>query len=289
MKHEWKDITETEAVQNIIALALEEDIGDGDVTSRAMVPETLISESVILTREPCVIAGGPVAAFIFRELDPQVQVEITVPDGQTAAAGETIMKIHGKARAMLTAERTALNFMQRMSGIATHTAAFVKKSTPSTLILDTRKTTPALRVFEKYAVVCGGGTNHRSGLFDKILIKDNHRALWKGTRNADLGEAVKEARRCHPDLEIEIEVENDEELLSALEGKPDWILLDNMTPGQMAECVRKVAGRCRLEASGGITLNNIEAVASSGVDAVSLGCLTHTVRSVDLSLEMQHS
>jgi len=282
------DITANEAVQGIVALALQEDIGTGDATSLALVPARLCAGAEILAREACVVSGTEVAAFIFRTLQPDMAVEIAVPDGQRALAGDVVMRIHGQARAILTGERTALNFMQRMSGIATHTAAFVAKVRPlPTMILDTRKTTPGLRAFEKYAVHCGGGTNHRIGLFDKILIKDNHRQLWKGTAGGDLGAAVREARRCYPDLEIEIEVENEAELRSALEGRPDWVLLDNMPPADMASCVAIVAGRCRTEASGGITLANIEAVARSGVDAVSLGCLTHTVRSIDLSLEMQ--
>lgn len=281
------DITVDVAVQRMIALALEEDLGAGDATSLALVPAERVSEADILAREPCVVSGTQVASSVFRTLQPNIVVDIVVGDGHRVKAGETLMCIRGQARTILSGERTALNFMQRMSGIATHTAAFVEKIRPLPMqILDTRKTTPGLRVFEKYAVRCGGGTNHRTGLFDKILIKDNHRQLWRGTGGGDLGAAVREARRCYPALEVEIEVEDETELRSALEGKPDWVLLDNMSPETMAACVAIVAGRCRTEASGGITLANIEAVARSGVDAVSLGCLTHTVRSIDLSLEI---
>jgi len=287
MIDDLKDITREAVVRQRIEAALEEDIGAGDATTLALVPDDLVVEARILAREACVVSGNDVARFVFCSLAPAMAIDIRVPEGGRVAAGEAVMQLKGPARAILTGERTALNFMQRMCGIATHTAAFVEKVKPlGTLILDTRKTTPGLRVFEKHAVRCGGGTNHRVGLYDKVLIKDNHRWLWQGTDGGDLGAAVREARRRYPDLEIEIEVENEAELRSALEGEPDWVLLDNMDPQAMAACVAIVDGRCRTEASGGITLANIEAVASSGVDAVSLGCLTHTVRSIDLSLEM---
>jgi len=180
-----------------------------------------------------------------------------------------------------------LNFMQRMTGMATMTARFVDVvSQYDCHILDTRKTTPTLRPFEKYAVLCGGGTNHRFGLFDKVMIKDNHRRLWRDGDGGDLAAAVLEARRQYPDLEIEIEVESESELRNALDGSPEWILLDNMSPELMAKCVEITEGRSKLEASGGITLVNVEAAAKSGVDAISLGCLTHSAPSVDLSLEI---
>ncbi len=290
MRANLQDITLDDVVRQRIAAALQEDIGSGDATTLALVPSDLVEEAEILAREACVVSGTDVAAFVFTTLASGMTIETLVPDGGCAAAGETVMRLKGPARAILTGERTALNFMQRMCGIATHTAAFVEKvKTQGTLILDTRKTTPGLRTFEKHAVLCGGGTNHRIGLYDKVLIKDNHRWLWKGTGGDDLGAAVREARRRYPRLEIEIEVENMAELASALEGQPDWVLLDNMDPVAMAACVAMVAGRCRTEASGGITLANIEAAARSGVDAVSLGCLTHTVRSIDLSLEMMRT
>ncbi len=280
-------ITDEVTVRDMIALALAEDLGTGDATSLALVPGDLCTGADILARESCVVSGTDVAAFLFRTLQSDIALDIKVHDGERAAAGDVVMRIRGQARVILAGERTALNFMQRMSGIATHTAAFVEKVRPlPTRILDTRKTTPGLRAFEKYAVRCGGGTNHRTGLFDRILIKDNHRQLWKSTGGDDLGAAVCEARRRYPALEIEIEVENEAELRSALEGRPDWVLLDNMSAERMAACVAIVAGRCRTEASGGITLANIGEVARSGVDAVSLGCLTHTVRSIDLSLEI---
>lgn len=287
MSSDLTDITEDAVVRQRIEAALAEDIGSGDATTLALVPAGLVVEAEILAREACVVSGTDVARYVFTTLDAAMTIETLVPDGGRAAAGETVMRLKGPARVILTGERTALNFMQRMCGIATHTAAFVDKVTAQgTRILDTRKTTPGLRTFEKHAVLCGGGTNHRIGLYDKVLIKDNHRWLWQGTDGGDLGAAVCEARRRYPALEIEIEVESVEELASALGGQPDWVLLDNMDPATMAACVAMVDGRCRTEASGGITLANIEEVARSGVDAVSLGCLTHTVRSIDLSLEM---
>ncbi|MFN2352576.1 MAG: carboxylating nicotinate-nucleotide diphosphorylase, partial [Kiritimatiellia bacterium] len=205
--------------------------------------------------------------------------------GATVAAGETIMIIAGALAPILTAERTALNFMQRLCGIATLTAAFVERAGTSDLkILDTRKTTPTLRLLEKYAVRCGGGVNHRMGLYDMILIKDNHRRLWRAC--GGVSAAIRGARRRYPALPIEIEVEDLDELREALAAGPDWIMLDNMSPPLMRECVAVVGGRCRLEASGGINLSMISEIAETGVDAVSLGCLTHSAPSVDLSLEI---
>jgi nicotinate-nucleotide pyrophosphorylase (carboxylating) len=241
----------------------------------------------ILAKEPCTVSGGRVAAAVFRMLDDTIEIKTLIADGEPAGVGDIILEIHGSARTILTGERTALNFMQRMTGIATLTAEFVEKvAAYGCHILDTRKTTPSLRSFEKYAVLCGGGTNHRFGLFDKVMIKDNHRRLWRDGDSGDLAAAVLEARRQYPDLEIEIEVESEAELRNALEGEPEWILLDNMSADEMAKCVEITAGRSKLEASGGITLVNVEAAAKSGVDAISLGCLTHSAPAVDLSLEI---
>ena len=199
-----------------------------------------------------------------------------------------MMTISGPAASILIAERTALNFMQRMTGIATMTAGFVARTKRfGVAILDTRKSTPGLRLLEKYAVLCGGGRNHRMGLYDKVLIKDNHRALWNRAHAGNLGEAVRVARGKNPGLEVEIEVEDERELVSALAGRPEWILLDNMTPGAIRRCVKLCAGRSRLEASGGITSANVAAVAATGVDAISLGCLTHSAPAADLSLEFE--
>lgn len=280
------DLEKDSRLARAVRLALEEDVGDGDATTEAFVPADVRAEGEILTREDCRVAGVAVAQAVFDAITPGMSFEVLVADGRDAAAGQGILRFEGPARAILTAERTALNFMQRMCGIATMTRSFTSMVADlGTLILDTRKTTPGLRFLEKYAVLCGGGTNHRFGLFDRILMKDNHRALWRGADGSRLDLAVKEARRRRPDLQVEIEVETIEELECALRGGPDWIMLDNMDCATMRRAVSIVAGKAKLEASGGITAANLRAVAETGVDAVSLGCLTHSVRSIDLSLE----
>ena len=272
-------------VRTLIRLALAEDVGAGDATTLALVPEQARSSAVILPRSEVVVAGGPVFLAVFRELDSSVEVEFLIPDGARARDDQPILVVRGPSRALLTGERTALNFLQRLTGIATLTAKFVDRVREHNVqILDTRKTTPGLRALEKYAVACGGGTNHRFGLYDKVLIKDNHLKFWHAGRR-DFASAVKEARRHYPSLEIEIEVESEAECADALEGHPDWILLDNMTPALMRRCVELCAGRCKLEASGGITFQTVDAVAATGVTAISLGCLTHSAPAADLSME----
>ena len=287
MKNDLPDITKEAAVYESIRVALAEDIESGDATTLSLVSEDCVVDAEILAKESCTVSGGGVAAAVFGVLDDSLKVEVAIADGERAEVGDIILKMHGSARTILTGERTALNFMQRMTGMATMTAEFVDLiSQYDCHILDTRKTTPTLRYFEKYAVLCGGGTNHRFGLFDKVMIKDNHRRLWRDGDGGDLAAAVLEARRQYPDLEIEIEVESESELRNALDGSPEWILLDNMSPELMTKCVEINAGRSKLEASGGITLVNVEAAAKSGVNAISLGCLTHSAPSVDLSLEI---
>jgi len=220
-------------------------------------------------------------------VDRSLKCTVCRGDGKRVGRGQAVMRISGNARSILMAERTALNFIQRMTGIATLTSAFVAKVKPyGCTILDTRKTTPNLRVLEKYAVLCGGGQNHRMGLYDRVLIKDNHRRLWTGRGSRGLDTAVMAARRRFPTVEIEIEVENSVELKSALRARPDWVLLDNMSAAGLKECVKLCQGRSRLEASGGITLRNVRTIAASGVDAISLGCLTHSAPAADLSLEL---
>lgn len=282
------NITDDKVVKNIIKLALEEDLGAvGDTTTISLVPENATASAVIIAKEPCVVSGVDVAKEVFEAVNPDINIEVILPDGSDAEVGNIIMKIYGSARTILTGERTALNFMQRMSGMASMAREFKKTiNNDKVMILDTRKTTPALRVFEKYAVLCGGGTNHRMGLYDRVMIKDNHRKLWS-EKNADqLDLAVLEARKKFPGIAVEVEVETFEELKSALKAKPEWILLDNMSPDMMADCVTINNGISLLEASGGITLKNVYEVAQSGVDAISLGCLTHSAPSIDLSLEI---
>jgi nicotinate-nucleotide pyrophosphorylase (carboxylating) len=251
------------------------------------VDPALVLDAVIVTRPAITVCGTGLASAVFRALDPDMQCTVCVADGSVVAAGAEVLVLHGRAQAILTAERTALNFMQRLSGIASLTRKFVDLVAPhGTTILDTRKTTPTLRALEKYAVRCGGGENHRMGLYDRVMIKDNHRHLAGVSGGLALGEAVARARARAPGLAIEVEVETLEELALALAAGPEWVLLDNMTPARMTECVRRIAGRCRVEASGGITLGNVAAVAATGVDAISLGALTHSAPAADLSLEI---
>jgi len=269
-----------------VAAALAEDVGTGDATTLALVDPAVMATGEILAREACRVSGAGVGKMVLERVDPFLQVEIVVPDGQAVAKGDTILTIRGKAASILVAERTALNFMQRMCGIATLTGRFVDAvSAYGTMILDTRKTTPGLRVFEKYAVRCGGGTNHRFGLYDRVLIKDNHRRLWQGGDPDRLDLAVEASRRAFPALAVEVEVESVAECVSALRGRPEWVMLDNMSCGMMRECVALCKGISKTEASGGITLDRAREVAATGVDAISLGCLTHSAPSVDLSLE----
>ncbi len=271
-----------------IRRALEEDIGQGDVTTRALVPEGQMGRAEIISRDSCVPAGLDVARAVFLAVDARLVCETLAADGQAVAPGAVLLRVTGPLGAILTAERTALNYLQRLSGIATRTRRFVDLVRPfKTRILDTRKTTPGLRRLEKYAVACGGGTNHRMGLYDMVLIKDNHRALLRRAGIATLAAAVETARRLTPGVPVEIEVENETELADALNGKPDWVLLDNMPPDRLRRCVALCAGRCPLEASGGVTLENVAAIAATGVDAISIGGLTHSATAVDLSLELR--
>ncbi len=282
-----QDITRRKGVAWIIDRALEEDIGAGDVTTNALVPRKARAEAVILSRRNCIVSGNDVAKAVFKRLDRRLTYAVKIRDGQHARAGQTVAVLRGPARAILTAERTALNFMQRMSGIATLTGKFAQKvRRRGVVILDTRKTAPGLRALDKYAVLCGGGRNHRMGLYDRFLIKDNHRCFWRSGRTSRLDQAIMKAAKAFPGLQVEAEVENESEMKAALAAGADWILLDNMTPARLRRFVKICRGRSRLEASGGITLKNVGKVAATGVDAISLGCLTHSAPAADLSLEI---
>ncbi len=277
------------AARAAVRLALDEDLGARwcDATSEALVdPKAVATGEIYSKGTGCVVAGATVARAVLKAVDPKIAVRILRPDGSTVKPGEPILVFRGKARSILAAERTALNFMQRLCATATLTRRFVDATRRyGTLILDTRKTTPGLRVFEKYAVVCGGGTNHRLGLYDRVLMKDNHRRLWRGGDPDALDQAVVAARRRFPRLEVEVEVESLRECESALKARPEWIMLDNMSCADMRKCVRLCKGEVKTEASGGITLEHAREVAATGVTAISLGCLTHSAGSVDLSLE----
>ena len=281
-----EDIMQDARAAECVRAALREDVGDGDATTLALVDASARATGEILARQACRVAGATVAKAVLGAVDPELEVETLIPDGSDAAAGDAVLTVRGRAASILTAERTALNFMQRLCGIATLTARFVTAVREyGTLILDTRKTTPNLRLFEKYAVLCGGGANHRFGLYDRILMKDNHRRLWRGGDPDRLDLAVEAARKAYPALAVEIEVESIEECQSALRARPEWIMLDNMDCAMMRACVALCKGVSRTEASGGITLDRAREVAATGVDAISLGCLTHSAGSVDLSLE----
>lgn len=273
-------------IQALVRAALAEDVGRGDATSLALVEAGRQARATIIARHAVVAAGLEVARAVFAAQDPEIQATPVLQEGAWAAAGTALLDLRGPARSILTAERTALNFLQRLCGIATLTRRFVDRTAPyGVAILDTRKTTPTLRRLEKAAVRAGGGQNHRFGLFDRVMIKDNHRRLAAGAGTLGLARAVALARERFPDLAVEVEVESMAQLEDALQGRPDWVLLDNMPPPLMEDCVRRVNGACRVEASGGITLDTVEAVAATGVDAISLGCLTHSAPAADLSLE----
>ena len=285
---ELPDIFEKPEVKELIKLALVEDLGPAnvDVTSDSLVPPEEYAEAHMVAREACRLAGITVATEVFRQVNPELDCKILVPDGGAVEKGTTVLVIKGSAQSILTAERTALNFIQRMSGVATVTAEYVKTAgNPDVMLLDTRKTTPALRPFEKYSVLCGGGTNHRYGLFDAVLIKDNHLASWAKKHGTGVGEAVAAARTKYPDLKIEVEVDTIGQLKEALTTKPDWVLLDNMPPPVLRECVALCKGICKTEASGGINLDTIHDIAQTGVDAISVGALTHSAPSIDLALD----
>lgn len=273
------------AVRSFVRRALEEDIGPGDLTSEALIKKECKICACITARRKYVVAGVEIVRLICRIADKGIICRVLVPDGKTVKAGESIMALVGRARSILAAERTALNFLQRLTGIASLTAQYVAAvGRYQTKILDTRKTTPNMRLLEKYAVRCGGGKNHRFGLYDMILIKDNHRFLWG--RGRSLAQAVQAARGRKKHALIEVEVESLTQLKDALSASPEWIMLDNMAPALMRKCVKICAGRCKLEASGGITLGNAKTIAATGVDAISTGSLTHSAPAADLSLEV---
>lgn len=271
--------------------ALEEDLGAGDCTSNSSVPEGLVHEGFILAKEEGVVAGIEVAREVFKRVDPKVVFEAKVADGDAVSVGDVVIRIQGNARSILASERLALNFMQRMSGVATTTRrAMEVLAGTTTRVLDTRKTTPGLRAFEKWGVRLGGGVNHRMGLYDMILIKDNH-VDYAGSMTAALAGVQAYFEGGEPRVPVVVEVRSMPELNEALaaseaEGlKLERLLLDNFSPAQVKEAVAHVSGRLPLEASGGIELSNLRAYGEAGVDFVSMGALTHSVKSLDLSLK----
>jgi nicotinate-nucleotide pyrophosphorylase (carboxylating) len=270
-------------LRDIIDAALAEDLGPGDLTTRALFPKAIPAKAVILAKQAGVIAGLPVARAVFHTIDRRLIFRAHVTEGGRIRAGSTIVSLRGDGRSILKGERVALNFLQRLSAIATLTAQFVDtvKGT-KVAILDTRKTTPGLRALEKYAVRVGGGRNHRFGLYDGILIKDNHLALADS-----LAGAVRRANARAPrHMRIEVEAATLAQVTAAVRAGANAILLDNMRPADLRRAVRLVGGRAFLEASGGVTLANVRAVAATGVDAISIGALTHSAPAIDLSLEV---
>ena len=271
-----------------IAAALKEDIGQGDITTDFFVPETLHATGRIIAREKAIVAGAAAAADVFREVDPSIEVRVIRPDGTEVAAGDVIIEVRGLARSILKAERVALNFLQRLCGIATLTRQFVDAvGNSSVKILDTRKTTPGLRALEKAAVVAGGGGNHRFGLYDMVLVKDNHLATFEGLTS--LAGRIRQLRQERPNIRIEVEADDLEQVRAFVElDGIDVILLDNMTPAQIREAIALRRDSIKFEASGGVTLKNVNRIAATGVDYISIGSLTHAARAIDVGLEMTH-
>jgi len=304
-------------IRRAVRAALAEDLGGGDATTLATVPPNARSVALLRAREPLVVAGIQFAEIAFREVaekylrrdefhesrksaksgttrgtrpsDIKIKIENLARDGQRVKAGDTLLKISGSAHAILSAERVALNFLQRLSGVATATAQFadaVKDTTAK--ILDTRKTTPGWRRFEKYAVVCGGGKNHRLGLFDMVLIKDNHLVALQNEKPNAVAAALLRSREKFPKLKVEVEADTLAQVAQAAEAGADIILLDNMPPAQLRQAVKIIRGRAQTEASGGVNLKTVRAIAATGVDFISVGAITHSARAVDLGLDFEN-
>jgi nicotinate-nucleotide pyrophosphorylase (carboxylating) len=266
-----------------VAVALAEDVGAGDLTSLFFIPETHRSRARILAKQTAIVAGTGPAKSTFQQVDDDLKVEVTAPDGAPVHPGDTILQISGRTRSILTGERVALNFMQRLSGVATLTRAFVEavKGTGAQ-ILDTRKTTPGLRKLEKEAVAAGGGANHRMGLFDAVMVKDNHLLA-----RPDLAAAIQALRKEHPGVLIELEADSLEQVREFVRfPEVDVILLDNMSPGELRACIALRRPGLKFEASGGISLQTVRSIAETGVDFISVGRLTHSAGAIDFSLEL---
>ena len=277
-----------EQSNNIIDLALAEDTSHGDVTSEALIPPELHGKASILVKARGILAGSEVAKGVFLRVDPSLKVELLIKDGARVKAGDIIATVSGRVTSILKAERVALNFLQRLSGIASQTARYVAKTRGlAARIYDTRKTTPGLRLLEKYAVRMGGGQNHRFHLGDGILIKDNHLAALRAP-GMSLKDIVAKAKQNAPkDLKVEVEVTTVEEALEAAEAGADIIMLDNMSPDEMSRVVSLIPSGVKTEASGGITLANVRQAAMAGVDIISIGALTHSPEALDISLELE--
>jgi len=281
------ELPNTPQIKRLIRQAIAEDFSQGDMTTEALIPETSQSKALVTAKARGIIAGTEVAKQVFLKVDPKLEVDILIKDGAEVKLGDVIARIEGRTASILKAERVALNFLQRLSGIASETARYVQsvKGLP-VYIMDTRKTTPGLRMLEKYAVRVGGGKNHRMHLADGILIKDNHIAVLR-RRGLSIKEIVAKARhKASPELKIEVEVKTPEEAIQAAEAGADIVMLDNMNLEDMQRAVLLVKSRALIEASGGITLESVRAVAETGVDLISIGALTHSPKALDISLEL---
>jgi nicotinate-nucleotide pyrophosphorylase (carboxylating) len=279
----------TAEIRRAVRAALAEDLGSGDVTTLATVPPHAKSVALMRAHEPLVVAGIQFAEIAFKLLSKKIQIKNFARDGQRVQAGETILKISGSSRAILNAERVALNFVQRLSGVATATAQFVDAiQGTSAKILDTRKTTPGWRRFEKFAVAGGGGKNHRLGLFDMVLIKDNHLVALRNEKPNAIAAAILRARKKFPKLKIEAEADTLEQVAQAADAGADIILLDNMTPAQLRSAVKTIRDRAKTEASGGVNLKTVRKIAATGVDFISVGAITHSARAVDIGLDFEN-
>jgi len=268
--------------RELVRRALAEDFGWGDVTTETIIDRTQKARGVITVKSSCVLAGVDVAGEAFRQMDPAVQITVNRPDGTRCEPGTQVAEVRGLAAALLTAERTALNFLQRLSGIATLTRQFVDAAGGRIVVLDTRKTTPILRALEKYAVRAGGGVNHRSGLDDGILIKDNHIRLAGG-----VGNAVTRMRKTNREMPTEVEAQSLAEVDEALQAGAEIVLLDNLSTGDIIEAVKRCSGRARTEISGGVTLQRMGELATTGANYVSVGALTHSAPAADISFEIE--
>lgn len=273
-------------IKRVVRLALAEDVGTGDATTLCTIPDNVTAKAVMLAREPLIVAGLDVAQSVFLEVSSELSIRSLEKEGDRVPKGVTLMEIEGSARAILTAERVALNFVQRLSGVATLTSLYVDavRGTNAT-ILDTRKTTPGLRLLEKYAVACGGGKNHRIGLYDMVLIKDNHLVAVRNDKPNAIAAAVRRARESFPQLKVEVEADTLEQFKQASDAGADVILLDNMTLEQLRTAVKTNNGRVKLEASGGVNLQTVRGIAETGVDYISVGALTHSARAMDIALD----
>lgn len=275
---------ELQAAKTLIELALKEDVGTGDITTDNLIPAEIRRKAKMVAKASGVVAGLPVAEMVFRSLDPELKWRVVSPEGSRISKGDTLVEFEGTYRALLTGERTALNFLQRLSGIATMSARYADEVKPfKTVILDTRKTLPGFRMLDKYAVKTGGASNHRIGLYDMAMIKDNHIEVAGGITKAI--EAVR--KNIAPSVKIEVETTTLEQVQEALDAKADIIMLDNMDLETMRRGVDLIAGRAKVEASGNMTLERLKEVAATGVDYISIGALTHSVQALDISQRIE--